>query len=158
MLQDHCQRRSLVSYLIRLQLEIALSTVWIFSITAVEVSILDLYIKIFRVRWFVKICWCFIAFLLVSCACVLLEIYLICRPMSLNWDPTGAGTCRKSIQCVSITTYNHTYHRRFNCGPSDSSSLEFADADVENNMHFPSIWSWYYVSPTLSKTGYIESI
>ena len=158
MLQAHCQRRSLVSYLIRLQLEIALSTVWIFSITAVKVSILDLYIKIFRVRWFVKICWCFIAFLLV---------FLRLRPFrNLSHLPTNVPELGpdwrrylcKSIQCVSTTTYNHTYHRRFNCGPSDSCSLEFADADVEKNKHFPSIWSWCHVSPTLSKTGYIESI
>ena len=64
----------------------------------------------------------------------------------------------KSIQRVSITTYHHSFHRRLNCHPSESCSLEPADADVKKNKRFPSIWSRCYVSPFLSKASYIESI
>jgi len=75
------------------KVEIAFSVIWFISVTAVKVSILHLYITIFTGNAFLRICWGFLGFQLVFCACIVLQLLLICRPIAKNWNPLLPGHC-----------------------------------------------------------------
>lgn len=40
-----------------------------------------------------KLCWAFIIFNVIVWACVILQTFLICRPIALFWNPTLQGEC-----------------------------------------------------------------
>ena len=77
------------------------------TITAVKVSILDLYMTIFRVARFVKIVRGFIAFQILFGTVVLLQVLLTCRPLAFNWDRTLNGTCgNQTASYISVHIMN----------------------------------------------------
>lgn len=88
---------SLKPYLPGNQLEIALAITWAVAITAVKISILDLYSKIFRVKWFLSVVWGFIIIQVLLCVAILLQVFLICRPFALWWNRTLDGICGDQI-------------------------------------------------------------
>jgi hypothetical protein len=72
--------------------------VWVTANTLVRVSILLLYIDIFPVRTFVKVCYGFLALNVSYWLEVILLRLLICIPMSYNWDTIIAhGACRGTV-------------------------------------------------------------
>lgn len=64
---------------------------WGAANTCVKISIVHLYIRIFPGRLFSKFCYGVI--ILTSCyfLSVLLEAFVLCKPVSYNWDKTIPG-------------------------------------------------------------------
>ena len=61
------------------------------TLTLVKVSILDLYINLFRVTTFVKIVYLYMAVQIMWGLAGLLQILLLCRPIAYNWNKTVPG-------------------------------------------------------------------
>jgi len=57
----------------------------------VKVSILDTYIKIFRVPLFIKICYAYLVVQVLWLIGAFLNIILLCRPLAYLWDKTIPG-------------------------------------------------------------------
>jgi len=70
-----------------------LEFLWSLSNTAVKISILHLYIKIFWIRRFRIVAYSVMALTICYCLVVFLEGFLLCRPFAYNWDKSIAGSC-----------------------------------------------------------------
>ncbi|KAK1140320.1 hypothetical protein N8T08_010455 [Aspergillus melleus] len=84
---------------------VANSPVWACAISAVKVSILQLYLSIFRSKPFRYLCLSLITIQTMWCVMVILISLLLCQPLKLNWDPTAEGHCSSmsaSYLCVHI--------------------------------------------------------
>ncbi|KAI9035173.1 cytochrome P450 [Aspergillus affinis] len=84
---------------------VANSPVWACAISAVKVSILQLYLSIFRSKPFRYLCLSLITIQTMWCVMVILVSLLLCQPLKLNWDPTAEGHCGStsaSYLCVHI--------------------------------------------------------
>lgn len=66
---------------------------WAAANTAVKFSILHLYVTIFPSERFRRICYTTMAFSMVYFISVLLETFMLCKPVRFNWDKTVPGTC-----------------------------------------------------------------
>ena len=66
---------------------------WISSNTCVRISIIFLYITIFRVRSFRIAAYTVLGLNLAYFLAVILQTLLICQPVAFNWDQTIAGSC-----------------------------------------------------------------
>ncbi|PYI04015.1 hypothetical protein BO78DRAFT_348674, partial [Aspergillus sclerotiicarbonarius CBS 121057] len=72
---------------------LALSPIWGCAISAVKISILLLYISIFRSKVFIRCCYGLILLQSLWCVAVILGSLLLCRPLKMNWDATAEGHC-----------------------------------------------------------------
>ncbi|RWA05041.1 hypothetical protein EKO27_g10070 [Xylaria grammica] len=82
----------------------ALSAIWIWSLFAIKVSILDIYIRIFPIKSFIAICRGFIAFQVAWVLAAFLEILLLCRPLAYQWDKSiPGGVCGSFFQSYYST-------------------------------------------------------
>ncbi|KAI0410957.1 hypothetical protein F5X98DRAFT_384561 [Xylaria grammica] len=82
----------------------ALSAIWIWSLFAIKVSILDIYIRIFPIKTFIAICRGFIAFQVAWVLAAFLEILLLCRPLAYQWDKSiPGGVCGSFFQSYYST-------------------------------------------------------
>ncbi|MCJ1264136.1 hypothetical protein MMC22_004007 [Lobaria immixta] len=70
---------------------VAVQPLWVSAITSVKISILRLYINIFRSRIFRNICFVAIAVCGLFFVFDILAAFLICRPLAFNWDITIPG-------------------------------------------------------------------
>ena len=82
---------------------LAVQPLWITSVTTVKLSILDLYIKIFRVPTFHRVCvtgmFCLVAFWLMD----ILISFLICKPLAFNWNPNIPGVhCSNEVAAYIV--------------------------------------------------------
>ncbi|KAF2463966.1 uncharacterized protein BDR25DRAFT_243993, partial [Lindgomyces ingoldianus] len=69
-----------------------------------RISILDLYIKILHVPWFIKVCYAYIAFQVAFILSMFLTTMLLCRPFSFQWDKTiPGGICGDLLSSYSAT-------------------------------------------------------
>jgi hypothetical protein len=67
---------------------------WVLSNTCVRISIIFLYISIFRLRTFRIASYVVLGLNLAYFVGVILQTLLICRPVAFNWDQTvPGGTC-----------------------------------------------------------------
>jgi hypothetical protein len=67
--------------------------VWGAANTAVKISILHLYITIFPNRLFTRICYGTMAVSIGYFCSVFLEAFLLCTPVTYNWNKTVTGSC-----------------------------------------------------------------
>jgi len=74
-----------------IKLQLVITVTWEWAIFLIRISILDLYIKIFRVNWFIKVCYGYMAFQVAFILSMFLTTMLLCRPFAMNWDPTIPG-------------------------------------------------------------------
>jgi hypothetical protein len=100
----------------------------------VKISILHLYIGIFRVNWFIKVCWAFVIFNAVVWACVILQTALICRPIAMFWNPMLQGVCGDRGAAYLATHIIILI------------PMEIAVANIKENSYIFVIWSWHLVS------------
>ena len=64
------------------------------AVTTIRVSIVLLYIHIFRIRHFLHVCYSVVAFNVLFFMTTILAQCLICRPLSYRWDYTiEGGSC-----------------------------------------------------------------
>lgn len=75
------------------QIYLAISPIWGVAISGVKISILLLYISIFRRKTFIRCCYAMIALQVIWCIGVILASLLLCQPIQLNWDATAKGHC-----------------------------------------------------------------
>jgi hypothetical protein len=61
------------------------------TVMFVKVSILDLYIKIFRNATFIKVAYAYLGLQIVWSVVAFLQVMLLCVPIQLNWDKTIQG-------------------------------------------------------------------
>ncbi|KAJ2989964.1 hypothetical protein NUW58_g3198 [Xylaria curta] len=73
------------------KIQTALSAVWGWSLFAIKVSIIDLYVNIFQVPWFIKACYIWLAIQTAWATANFLAIVLLCRPLAYQWDKTIPG-------------------------------------------------------------------
>jgi len=66
---------------------------WISSNTCVRISIIFLYVSIFRVRSFRIAAYTVLGLNLAYFLAVILQTLLICQPVAFNWDHTMTGSC-----------------------------------------------------------------
>jgi hypothetical protein len=66
---------------------------WAGANTAVKISVLDLYIQIFRNRRFRIVSYVMMAVSLGYLIMVILEGFLLCRPVSYTWNKLQMGKC-----------------------------------------------------------------
>ena len=71
--------------------------VWGAANTAVKFSILHLYLTIFPSRTFCRVCYATMVVSFAYLLSVILETFVLCRPVQYNWDKTIKGTCDKNI-------------------------------------------------------------
>lgn len=71
---------------------------WGAANTAVKFSILHLYLTIFQDERFRRVCYGIMVVSLCYFLSVLLETFLICKPIQYNWDKTIHGTCDSRAQ------------------------------------------------------------
>ena len=77
--------------------------IWALSNTSVKLSILHLYIMIFRIRSFRIITYILMGTTIIYCAIVILEAFLICRPLAFFWNKTIEGSCGNE-QAIFLST------------------------------------------------------
>lgn len=75
------------------------------SLFAIKVAILDMYIKIFRVPWFVKLSYAFLAVQTAWAIANFLAIMQLCRPLAYQRDKTVPGG-----QCGNFLASYYTAH------------------------------------------------
>ena len=82
-----------------LQVILAIQPIWVAAISCVKLSILDLYLKIFRNQTAFRIsCYILMAIVVAFGIVDILLVMLICTPVSYNWDPTVMnGKCGNKI-------------------------------------------------------------
>ncbi|KAF2805468.1 uncharacterized protein BDZ99DRAFT_574397 [Mytilinidion resinicola] len=73
------------------KLQTVITVTWEWAIFAIRISILDLYIKIFRIPWFIKVCYAYLAFQVAFILSMFLTTMLLCRPFRYQWDKTVPG-------------------------------------------------------------------
>ena len=64
---------------------------WASSLTAIKISILLFYTRIFSVRKFIITAYAVMAIVVLWWASVVLEEFLLCRPLAFNWDRAIKG-------------------------------------------------------------------
>lgn len=67
--------------------------IWAGANTAVKISILDLYIQIFRNRSFRIVSYVLMAVSIGYFIMVILEAFLLCKPFAYSWDKLREGHC-----------------------------------------------------------------
>ncbi|KAL9084356.1 MAG: hypothetical protein Q9159_005264 [Coniocarpon cinnabarinum] len=80
--------------------------VWAFGSAAFKLSILFLLYEIFVTKWFRRLTIGFMVLTVAWLIAMLLAVWLICRPLAKEWDPTIPGTCgneQKLIMTVSTS-------------------------------------------------------
>ena len=76
------------------QVEFIGPLVWVVSVTIIRASIIVLYIRIFPIRTFRRVCYSILVINLAFCLSTNLSEFLICRPVSYRWDRSiRGGTC-----------------------------------------------------------------
>lgn len=76
------------------QILVAAEPIWSTSNSAVKISILHLYIQIFRTSSiFRQLCYAVMALTVCFNTVVVLEAFLLCRPFAYNWNRTIDGSC-----------------------------------------------------------------
>jgi hypothetical protein len=71
---------------------------WASSLTAIKISILLFYTRIFSVRKFIITAYAIMAIVVSWWASVVLEEFLLCRPLAFNWDRTiKGGVCSDNM-------------------------------------------------------------
>lgn len=73
------------------KMQVAISAIWAWALYAIKVSILDMYIKIFRVPWFIRFSYVFLGVQTAWGLANFLAIMLLCRPLAYQWDKTIPG-------------------------------------------------------------------
>lgn len=66
--------------------------IWVTSVTFIRASLLFLYIRLFPIRIFRRICYSVLVANLVFFMSTVLADCLICRPISYRWDRVIGGT------------------------------------------------------------------
>ncbi|KAF2872965.1 hypothetical protein BDV95DRAFT_361907 [Massariosphaeria phaeospora] len=70
------------------------AALWTLTTTLIRVSACFFLQEIFRVvRWARVTSWATIGLSSVHCLASILEVFLICRPLSTQWDPNAKGAC-----------------------------------------------------------------
>lgn len=81
-----------------------ITVTWEWAIFAIRISILDLYIKIFRIPWFIKTCYAYMGFQVAFILSMFLTTMLLCRPLEFNWDKTiPGGVCGNLLKSYYAT-------------------------------------------------------
>jgi hypothetical protein len=75
---------------------------WASSLTAIKISILLFYTRIFSVRKFIITAYAIMAIVVSWWASVVLEEFLLCRPLAFNWDRTIKGGVCSDIMAAYI--------------------------------------------------------
>lgn len=73
------------------QMQTIITLIWLVNLFAIKASILDLYIKIFRNRSFVRVCYAYLALQVLWVIGAILNTVLMCRPLAFWWDKTIPG-------------------------------------------------------------------
>ena len=71
----------------------AIDLLWIAAITSIRVSILHLYVAIFRNARFYCVAYVVMGVSSVCCVALIMSDFLICRPFALRLGKTIPGTC-----------------------------------------------------------------
>ncbi|KAF2679549.1 hypothetical protein K458DRAFT_393679 [Lentithecium fluviatile CBS 122367] len=97
----HVASLDLVDIVMFSKLQTVISITWIWSLFFIKVSILDIYIDIFQIPWFIKTCYVYLAFQVAWVIAVSAQILTLCHPIEFQWDKTiPGGSCRDFL-----TTY-----------------------------------------------------
>ncbi|MCJ1333056.1 hypothetical protein MMC10_009750 [Thelotrema lepadinum] len=80
-----------------LQIYVAATLLWIASTTFVKLSILHLYLQLFKLPQFRKVVYAVGALTIAFFIGVVVIQFTICQPFAKNWDTTLPGTCGDSI-------------------------------------------------------------
>jgi hypothetical protein len=75
---------------------------WASSLTAIKISILLFYTRIFSVRRFIITAYAIMVIVVSWWASVVLEEFLLCRPLAFNWDRTIKGGVCSDIMAAYI--------------------------------------------------------
>lgn len=75
------------------QLFVPAQLLWAAANSCVKISILSLYTSLFPNRRFVFLCYATMVVTAAYFISVLLETFLLCKPVQFNWDKSIAGTC-----------------------------------------------------------------
>jgi hypothetical protein len=89
----HIQKTTVKEITNLLKLFLAGQMLWAAANTAVKISVLDLYIQIFRNRRFRIVSYVMMAVSLGYLIMVILEGFLLCRPVSYTWNKLQIGKC-----------------------------------------------------------------
>ena len=77
---------------------VAIQPLWVSAITSVKISILDLYIHIFRSRKFRKFCYVGMVICGLFWVYDILVAFLICHPLAYNWNLSiPGGHCANEV-------------------------------------------------------------
>lgn len=82
------------------QLNLAIWLLWIVAVTSIRVSILHLYIVIFRKTWFHRMAYALMFICTVWCIAFMVSYFLVCRPLTKHprrIRPCGEGSLRDII-------------------------------------------------------------
>ena len=67
---------------------------WVIVINLIKISILDLYISIFRNKFFVRVCHVALGLSTLALVAFTIVKFTICHPLEYNWDmQTVQGSC-----------------------------------------------------------------
>ncbi|KAL8896387.1 MAG: hypothetical protein Q9192_003123 [Flavoplaca navasiana] len=78
---------------------------WIIANTAIKTSIIDFYLTLFSVnRRFRLIAWVWIGIVLAFGVGVVLQTFLLCRPLAKTWNPALPGRCGSLVGAVIGTS------------------------------------------------------
>ena len=80
-----------------LQLFVAGQMLWAAANTAVKLSVLDLYIQIFRNKSFRILSYVLMAASVGYLIMVILEAFLVCKPFAYSWNKLREGHCNNQL-------------------------------------------------------------
>ena len=72
---------------------LAANLLWMAAIASIKISILHLYVVIFRSAWFRRVAHVTAGACVICGVGFILEGFLICRPFAFNWDKSISGVC-----------------------------------------------------------------
>ncbi|KAI0386908.1 hypothetical protein F5Y04DRAFT_73660 [Hypomontagnella monticulosa] len=73
------------------KLQTAISAIWLCALLSIKISIIDLYVKIFRIPWFTKTCYTYLVIATLWTIAAFLEVFLLCQPLAYQWDKSIQG-------------------------------------------------------------------
>ena len=76
---------------------VASNLLWIAAIASIKISILHLYVAIFRSAWFRRVAQAVMGLCVVCGVAFIMDGFLICRPFAFNWNKTIPGVCGNQI-------------------------------------------------------------
>lgn len=89
----------------REKLQIALSCIWMVTLTLVKISILDLYLNIFPVPSFMRVVYIYMVIQIMWGVAGFLQLLLLCRPIQYNWDKTIPGGVCGSYEKAYVSAH-----------------------------------------------------